>query len=444
MAEWSVNLLKNTSLLIIVSALAVLFMPELACAAGGNLTCAANGAVSQGSLFDTTPSGLCMNQSDFLHHLFSNIICMFVSIIDGVLSAIYCGIQFGIKTPLSAVMVLYVAIFGVQILTGQTQLTGGEIVARVVKLAFVWYFATNASYGIGIGFNFFLGLLNDSILWVLSAVIPGATTVITGYQYIDAIVYQALIGPIAQADSKVIGLFFVMAVAFPPVFLMGLAFMWQTAMLLISCIVIFLLSVSAIAFLISLSPIFLSFMLFQSTFYLFENWLRYMISYSLQVTVVFAIVAMWVKIISNFSHFFVDLESLIFPYNELLVTGPGGQPTSNWGVCKLIYGINAFGPTAQCDPNADPSDLTPPSRISEIKGLIYYIIFHMTTLILIAYAFRILLRNASQIARDLVGPAYVPMLGRGFGMAALGEPSSYPRRALMRSMGGSDPALRRR
>lgn len=432
MAKWAGKFLKTHGMLIIVSALAVLCMPAVAHAA--NLSCNGSGGVGGGSLFDTGANGACSQQGNYLQHLFSNIICMFVVILDGVLSSIYCGIQYGIRPVLAAVIVLYIAIFGFQALTGQTQLAAGEALMRSVKIAFVWYFATNSSYGIGMGFNFFLGAITDGIAWVLSGVLPGITTVMNAYQYIDYIIYQAIIGPISQSNSKVIGLFFVMGIAYFPILMMGLAFFWQSIMLLVSTVVIFLLSVSAIAFLISLSPVFLSFMLFQSTFYLFENWLRYMMSYSLQVVVVFAIVGMWVQIIFIFSGFFNALEQVIFPYNRVWTTGPPAQPTSNWAVCELAYGLNAFGPTIACvDPN-DP-ELYPPSRVVLLKGLMYFMVFHLTTLILIAYAFRILLKNASQIARDLVGPAYVPMLGQGFGMAALGEPSAYPRRQLVRSMG---------
>jgi hypothetical protein len=431
---------------ICIGALIFMLLPNLAHAAGGNLSCNGSGGVAGGSLFNTTSSGLCQNSGQFIQHLFSNIICMYTIIIDGVLNTLYCGIQYAIKDTLAIVIILYIAIFGVQILTGQTQLAAGEIIMRLLKICFVWYFATQSAYGIGIAFNFFLAIMNDGVMWVVSAVTNNAANSPMGaYQYIDYLVYRAIIGPFSEANSKVVGFFLVMSISFFPIFLMGISFLWETAMLLISCIFTFLLSMSAIAFLISMSPIFMSFMLFQSTFYLFENWLRYMISYCMQIIVVFGIVTMWVQVVLIFIGFFNDLSNVIYPYCINERTGPVVDPTDTWGICKLSYGNNALGPTVQCDGGPAPdakcgtvSQLVPPSGIMEIKGFLYYVIFHMTSLILLAYAFRILLRNASQIARDLVGPAYVPMLGKGFGMEALGTPTGYPRRMHMRSMGGSD------
>lgn len=427
----------------ILLAVYLISLPSSAYAAGGNLGCA-GGSVAGGSLFDTTNAGFCSNEGQYLEHLFSNIICVYVRIIDGVLDKIYCGVQAGIMGSLRAALLLYIAVFGLQILTGMTQLTGGEMVQRAVKITFIWAFATDSTYGIGIGFNFFIGVMSDGIKWVINAVgIPGAGAM-GAYNYIDHLIHQAIIGPFTAANSKVVGFFLTMTISFFPIFLMGVSFLWETAMLLVSCVVVFLLSISAVAFLIALSPIFLSFMLFQATFYLFENWLRYMMSYTLQVIVVFAIVAMWVQVIMQFIGFFNDLSKMIGPYQQTLQPGNTYQPTDQWAICPGNYGMNAFGPTAQCqggynndnDFLANASDVIPPSRIMEIKEFIFYVIFHMASLILIAYSFRILLKNSSQIARDLVGPAYVPMLGQGFGMSALGDPSGYPNKMEMRSSSG--------
>jgi type IV secretory pathway VirB6-like protein len=415
---------------ILILALCVTVLPAPAYADGGDLSCG-GGSVAGGSLFNT--ANFCQNEGSFIEHLFSNIICMYVRIIDAILDRLYCSIQQTVQPVLATVIILYIAVFGVQILTGMAQLNGSEIVVRLAKIAFVWAFATNASYGIGIGFNFFMAVMNDGVKWVINAIGVGGNDPMGAYQYIDNLIYQAIIGPFTESNYKVVGFFLVMALVFFPITLMGLSFMIETLLLLISCVLIFLLSISAVAFLIALSPIFLSFMLFQSTFYLFENWLRYMISYSLQVIVVFAIVCMWVMVIQQFVGFFNNLADMIVPYKDVVQPANTYQTTNTWGICKPTFSMNSFGPTATCG----AGKTIPPSGIMEIKGFIYYITFHMITLILIAYSFRILLKNANQIAKDLVGPAYVPMLGADFGMKALGDPGAYPNsRHDMRSMAG--------
>ncbi len=413
------------------------------------LTCTASGGVNSGTLFniDTSGSGLCrfMN-SDPLDHLFSYVICKYAMIINDVLDAMYCSIQFGIKKALTALIILYIAITGFQSMYGHVQLTVGEAVVRACKIVFVWYFATDAAYGIGIGFMFFMSFMGEGVKWVVNAIDPaiGVTpdSPIAAYAYIDALIKQAIIGPFTQANSKVVGFFMVMSFAYFPIFLMGLQFVVETAKLLISCVITFLLSISAIAFLISLSPIFLGFMLFQSTAYLFENWLKYMISYTLQVIVIFAIVVMWTLVMKEFVWFFNTLSNTIFSFREAMQPGNLYQPSDTWGICPQIsYYVSPKGPVAECATapyttpdailtQAQANDLIPPSRIIQEKGFLYFVVFHMISLIIIAYAFFQLLKNASNIARELVGPAYVPMLGRGFGAEALGDPSGYPHKLI--------------
>jgi hypothetical protein len=448
----------------LMAAVTVLFVlvatPSQSFAAYERLKCDGSGGV-QGTttLFDAEDggAGLCQfSGQPAVEHLFSTIVCKYAKIINQVLDVIYCDVQFKIKDALSAVIILYIAILGVQTLTGQTQLTIGEAVVRSCKAVFVWFFCTEASYGIDIGFAFFMSAMGEGVAWVVSAVNPVILIFpddpMPAYEYIDKLIYDAIMGPFTDANSKVVGFFLVMMVAFPPIFLMGVQFLWETAKVLINCVLMFLLSISAIAFLIALSPVFLSFMLFQTTFYLFENWLRYMISYTMQIIIVFAIVTMWVLVIQQFTDFFNRLSNMIFPYYGNVQLANTYQPSDTWAICPNIhYGLDTKNmPTASCNsapyniPNVNPNtftqqqkrDLIPPSRIVELKGFLYFVIFHMISLIMVAYSFHILLKNASQIAKDIVGPAHVPMLGKGYGMDALGDPSGYPRRMLAQSSTG--------
>jgi hypothetical protein len=441
--------IHNQVLIAIISvAMFVLCMPADAYAYTV-LTCGAGGSVASGTLYniDTSGNGLCkyMN-SDPLDHLFSYVICKYAMIINDVLDAMYCSIQFGIKKALTALIVLYIAITGFQSMYGHVQLTVGEAIVRSCKIAFVWYFATDAAYGIGVGFMFFMSFMGEGVKWVINAIDPsiGVTpdSPIAAYAYIDELIKQAILGPFTQTNSKVVGFFMVMSFAYFPIFLMGLSFVIETAKLLISCVITFLLSISAIAFLIALSPIFLGFMLFQSTAYLFENWLKYMISYTLQVIVIFAIVVMWTLVMKEFVWFFNALSNMIFSFREAMQPGNMYQPSDTWGICpEIYYYVNAKGPMAECvtapytTPDAmltqaQANDLIPPSRIIQEKGFLYFVVFHMISLIIIAYAFFQLLKNASNVARELVGPAYVPTLGKGFGAEALGDPSGYPNKLL--------------
>jgi len=96
--------------------------------------------------------------------------------------------------------------------------------------------------------------------------------------------------------------------------------------------------------------VFLGFFLFQSTAYLFENWLRSMISFSVQVVVVLAIIVFWIMSINQFVGFFNDLSKLIYPFEPIQVTAGVWSPSNGWGICDPIYGTdsNTGEPTAKC------------------------------------------------------------------------------------------------
>ncbi len=139
------------------------------------------------------------------------------------------------------------------------------------------------------------------------------------YRYLDTLIYGAITGPFTQANDKVIGFFIVLMFFFPSLFQRWPATGWPPpspcwrARWYISCC-----ALSAIAFLIALSPIFLSFMLFQSTVHFFEDWLKYLISYTLQIVIVLAIIALWIAAMSLFGGFFNELSNLIWPYQHVL------------------------------------------------------------------------------------------------------------------------------
>jgi type IV secretory pathway VirB6-like protein len=348
--------------------------------------------------------------------------------INQVVGRIYCSIQYAATPILAALLTLYVAIFGVQILMGTAQLSAGEILMRMFKIVMVWTFATQAAWGIGMAFEFFLSLMGDGIAWVTNALWPmGATdgNSMPVYAMLDGLVYNAVVSPLYAANAGLIGFFAVMSYVFFPIFALASYWLMMTLMTLARTLVSFLMSISAIAFLIALSPIFLCFMLFQASYHIFENWLRYMVSYALQIIIVFAVMAMWLGLTSQFIGFFGQLSQMIKPYQVPLVEGVVVNPADTWGICTPQIATDQFGSFyAQCAPNFE---VIPPSRLTKQGGaqfgggidFLYFVVYHLLALTLIGYAFSIMMDKAPNIAQDLVGPAQAPALeGAGFGEGA--------------------------
>lgn len=454
-------------ILIIVGALSLILMPEAANASYTQLYCNADGSIGmdgsghESQLFHGDPyqhTGAC--QYTGLDHIFSTVICQFVYILNNILGRIYCGIQHEMTSVLTIALTLYIAVFGAQILMGATRLKAGDMVVHMLKIALIWMFVTQSVWGIGIAFQFFVGIATEGSKWVLNPILGMNTggDVMPIYEYIDRMIYCAILGPLTNTltnvtsgcsaafgnggsvgstlNYKLIGFFLVSWYTVPIVGAMGVYWLWSTMVMLARTLITFMLGISAIAFLIALSPIFLSFMLFRSTNYFFQNWLRHLMSYSLQIVVTFAIVAMWINMTGYFIGFFDNLSNMIFPVNRIQVAAPTMfQPTDTWGICPAYYS-NVYMPDARCKcPDSTLNvpaslyntaysgcqgsfgreDLIPPSKLYQAGLFLYYVIYNLTVLLILAYAFSTLLNEAPDIARNLAGPAYIPPLMGGWG-----------------------------
>ena len=413
--------------------------------------------------------------------IFSTVICNFVVILNDVLGKMYCGIQYTLQDYVAILITLYVMVFGIQILTGHTRLTAKEMMVRFFKIGLVWAFVSNSNWGVDLVFRFFIDAANTGIWWVLSAIpgvardmqLPSFSGGVSGtmpvYVYIDSFIYEAISGPFTQANAKVIGFFAALGFMSLPIFTIAVIWLIMSFKIVVRTLVTFMLGMTAIAFLISLSPIFMCFMLFQPTFNFFENWLKFMISYSLQIVIVFACVVMWLLAMTNFIGFFNQLSDVIFPMNTISRAANAVSASKSFGICPYLITVNSdpstppLGPNVKCaDPDFDvnpatnpggafeayvdqfnlialsnvapaqnkvdedgnpigPQDLDPDSEQHRLARLLYFVTYHLMSLIIIAYAFDALLKQAPTLAKELAGPTHVPMLGQGFGGLGYGH-----------------------
>ena len=412
------------------------------------LTC--SGGSASGDIF-TIGGSAC--GSFGLDRIFSRIFCDFVNIINDVLGKVYCAIQYELEGILAILFTVYIAVFGAQILMGSVQLGTKEIMLRLLKVAGVWMFATQTYWAIGRGFQFFVQMAIYGAWWfwggaaeascpsggscdVYNVGFGSSGTVMSVFSFFDQVIYDTVTGPFTMAHSEVIGFFFVMWYLVPTLFMLAAYWLWMSFSILVRGLLTFLISVASLAYLLALSPIFLSFMLFASTYQFFENWLKYMMSYTVQVIVIFAIIALWLASVKEFTQFFDELAEVLFPYDSLWVESAAkSDPVSTWGICPIQYSQDPLrGPTVACedsgfDPINDPNDrpkMIPASRIAQQGEFVYYIIYRLLVLIIIAYAFDALARQAPMMAKSLAGPEYVPILGQGYEFSKYGVVNKTP------------------
>lgn len=464
--------------ILLVAATVSLVLTPVAANAYTLLECDGSGKVVTGtSLFDADPasdpashSGECQySDQPVVEHVFSLVICDFVVILNQIMDGMYCGMHYYLVNIVAALLTLYVTIYGAQILMGTAQLATRDALVRLLKLSFVYVFATESAFGISYIFRFFMGFIADASTAVLNTLSSNvaaqsdgvcdfkgldASNVMSMYNFLDYLVCHALIGPASTANSKVQGFFLAMIFALPPMTLLFLWWLRTTVMALVTTLVAFLKCLAVISFLVTLSPIFIGFFLFHSTAHIFENWLRYLIAFSVQIVIVLAIVVFWIMTINQYVIFFNQMSDLIFPYVPLQTVGSVYAPAHGWGICPPYYSTDpATGaPTAVCDydqygdifdanppvcdattcqPPANPNwaddneMLIPPEKIVDQGEFLYFVFYHIFTLLLICYCFNILLQKSDDIARSLAGPVSAPSLLPGFGAGSIGNANSF-------------------
>lgn len=423
----------RSTLLILLTVWTVVLLPSKAMAA--DLRCVAGLPVANTKLWgadgqaDTQPGEFCYATG--VNHIFSTLVCNTVRLVNDILGRIYCSMQIDMQDVLGAAITLYLFVFGAQILMGTAQLSPRDVLSRLLKIAGVWVFATNASWGIDIAFDFFVNLASMGIFWVI-AVLPNplnhaasgacfdaAATAAGGvmgvFAMLDEILCTAISGSMLADNAKVLGFFAILSYVIPPIFGMGAYWLWINFSIMVRALVSFLLGVVAMAFLISLSPLFLSFMLFRATHQFFENWLKYIISFALQLIIIFACIALWIIVTVMFIEFFEQLSDLIFPYNQVWVVSQAQDPISYWSICdyNVALGGPLIGPNATC---TGSGVLIPASELPKHGVFLWYLCYHIITLILLGYAFQSLMKEAPNIAKQLAGPKYIPSIGMGFGV----------------------------
>jgi len=461
----------HKAILLLTVIWSVALLPEQAFAQTASLTCTA-GAPDPGTEFFYTapnaPGSACEFGSGGQQHIFSGIICQFISLLNSVLASVYCGMQDMLQTMVGAVLTIFVAVFGAKMLMGSVDLSAREFITRLLKIAFVCIFITQSTWAVQYAFQFFVLLAGEGVEWVMSSIpspwtadpcvdpmAASATGFMAAFTRLDVIICKAITGPFTTSNSKVIGFFLVLSALAPQIGVLVLSWLLLNLKILVHGLVTFLLGIAAIAFLIAMSPIFLCMMLFKATVSFFENWVKFMVSFSLQIIIVFAVAALWLSVMLQFLEFFNDLSNTIFPDQTIITESSANTASDSWGICPFTYFASAPpphppGPYVEC--NTGWTDVIPissliwPTDTQALTGgpspngyvqYLYYMIYHLITLIVVSFAFDALLREAPMIAVYLAGPDYVSPLAGGMGVNRAGQVRSLFASASSSSSGSS-------
>jgi type IV secretory pathway VirB6-like protein len=387
-------------------------------------------------ILDTVKSEACSysGSSTVKLPVFSIIVCNYISILDCTLRQMYDAMKAGLEKVMIIVLIIFVAVYGAQLLIGSAPPSGDELVKRVIMMAAAWAIATQSTWAIDIVFNFFWQMAMSGIEWMLPLIsycsggacvappdVPG-----TFYQ-LDYALYNTLKLFVDQNNGALLTFFFVMSYIFPPLFGMVISIVFTMISILVRSVVGFLMCVTALALLVALAPVFLSFMLFQSTAQLFQEWVKYMVSFTVQPILTFAFLMMWLGVTANFTAFLSEISNNLIEYKKVENLGASFNPENTIAMksikiqttaIPMAPSINDVPKLVPAAPGAGGAPI-PVSKITSDSDFLFYLTYHLTTLMVIAYAFSALMRSAPDIAKQLAGPVSVPSLGSGM-QASLG------------------------
>ncbi len=191
-------------------------------------------------------------------------------------------------TYIKGVLSLYIMVYGMMFLLGMVQISQLDLVTRVVKIAFVSGLMSHKTFDFFNNYVFdFVTGFSDSIISSMSGFSMFSTSdkITNPFMFMDALMskifftqtfFAQLLALIGMGISGM--LYFIIVV-------IALAILIITTF---RAIAIYMMAFLSVAVLIGLAPLFLTFMLFDFTKYLFDNWVRFTFRYMVEPVVLMA------------------------------------------------------------------------------------------------------------------------------------------------------------
>ncbi len=238
--------------------------------------------------------------------LFTSVACKVMQTIDSAVIPIYCNITQNPNyiSALNALLVLYILLFGVGYLIGIHRARLGVVMIGLVKAAAVYFILTYA----GLFFNLIYYVAVDTPKELVRSILAAhGSNTSSIFEYVDQGMYrifdemsQPALDPndrqsFAAKELSVFAIAIGVKTLMPGGnFVFGLFVFvimgWLFSYLMI--VVRYLLSYLALTFMLMLAPIFIPSILFKKTAFLFDEWMRMLVSFIIEIVLVVAYVIM--------------------------------------------------------------------------------------------------------------------------------------------------------
>lgn len=307
------------------------------------------------------------------NNIFSFLVCHVETMSSQVFGNMYCGVIVDLIPAIQAVLTLAVVTFGVAFTIGVIPATGREAMVFLLRLAFVLAFATQAEYMIGYGYNFFITGLREGTVIAISGIVEDADgnpidSTADVYGFLDDMMGKMVGFATASSGEEwadnnnpcknaLFAMVAIMAIAFPPLFLLAGLFFIKMVMFMLRAIFGYMFSIVGIAFMMTLAPIFLSMALFKETRKWFDKYLGYLASFTLQMVIIFTFIA-FIFALKPFS-LLDNLASLVVKNEQVIETDTFRWP---WQYCTLCKFDIITGGTLEEDGTVSGGSIKPANQ----------------------------------------------------------------------------------
>lgn len=309
-------------------------------------------------------------KTDPVGAVFAHTLFFFKDTIGTVMSSMYCGFADALRGPLNAAATIFITVFGIMIITGISNLSIKEAGVLLFKLVLVWAFAMNAEWGIGVGYRFFMSFAEEASNIVIKAIPNGAgnSPSLTDPDAIISGIFtssgsgssaQPGIHDVPQACILWALLFLFLLLYFMPILVIFIllaiiSYIGSFCRALLN----YLTALVLISFLFIFAPFFLGFALFRTTQPLFTAWIKHLISFSLQMVIMFGFMALLAML--PIAAFFVEMVNILKEYDITIGHKPLTIPLHLCSVCDYTITPAQFDPvthtstiaTIACNPHA--------------------------------------------------------------------------------------------
>ncbi len=281
---------------------------------------------------------------------------------------------------LQITLILYVAFYGLATLIGIAEINKKELMSRMVKIGLVMFFTNPGSWywynKLVVGFfydsmSYLVSLFMSISDYALSERIDTSALLIaqmdrsvdissaTRFSYVDNMIKMMLSTAFA---SKVFSLLFSDIFGILYIYLIYRILVFNFLKTMVHAATLYLINMMKLIFVLCLGPIFIAFSLFAHTKNMFQNWLSFLGSRSLEIILIFAILYNFVMLIDLWIRDLLDYSACVEP----LSFGGADRTLSNLGLGGL-FSINILKASGIGDRNL----IVWLTKIAKIAALIF-------------------------------------------------------------------------